>query len=262
MHPALRHTAHRPFPLPGRPWLFRQTWKDLLFAHWPADTEALRPLVPASVEIDTFGGAAWVGVVPFRMAGIAPRGLPAVPWVSATAELNLRLYVTCRGVPGVWFLSLDAANPLAVWVARRFFHLPYYRADMNARREGEAVVYRSARRRSDRSDTSTAPVALEATYRPTSGVFHSTPGTLEHFLTERYCLFTTAPAAGEPVGSPRGRVLRGDIHHAPWPLQRAAAEVAVNTVASAQGVAVEGEPHLLFSRSLKVALWPLTDAGE
>ena len=258
MHPAFRHTDHRPFPLPDRPWLFRQTWNDLLFAHWPADAEALRPLVPASVQIDTFGGSAWVGVVPFRMTGIAPRGLPAVPWLSATAELNLRLYVTHRGTPGVWFVSLDAASAPAVWVARNFFHLPYFHADMAARREGESVVYRSARRRPER----TAAVALEATYRPTSGVFRSRPGTLEHFLTERYCLFTTLPAPGEPVGSPRGRLLRGDIHHAPWPLQRAAAEFAVNTVASAQNVALEGAPLLHFSRALQVALWRLVPADR
>ena len=128
MHPSLRQTDHRPWPLPPGPWTWRQQWCDLLFAHWPMPVAALRALVPPVLEIQEFDGTSWVGVVPFHMRGVMRRPLPDLPWVSAFAELNLRLYVVHGGRPGVWFVSLDAANPLAVWAARTFFHLPYFHA--------------------------------------------------------------------------------------------------------------------------------------
>jgi len=120
----LTDTAHRPWPLPERPWIMTQTWHDLLFAHWPVDKERLRAKLPPGIALDLFDGQAWLGVVPFRMSNVAPRGLPALPWVSAFPELNVRTYVTRDGKPGVYFFSLDAANPLAVQTARTLFHLP------------------------------------------------------------------------------------------------------------------------------------------
>ena len=145
-HPALESTAHRPWPLPSGRWAWRQSWRDLLFAHWPVAVADVRPLVPPALAIDTYDGATWLGIVPFRMAGVMLRPLPDLPWVSAFPELNVRVYVTRDGRPGVWFLSLDAANPLAVAAARLLFHLPYYNADMEIRPEGEAFAYRSLRR--------------------------------------------------------------------------------------------------------------------
>ena len=110
----LEKTAHRPWPMPAAPWVMTQTWNDLLFAHWPVDGDALRKLVPATFELDRFDGTAWLGVVPFHMTNVAPRFVPALPWVSAFPELNVRTYVTVAGQPGVFFFSLDAGNPLAV----------------------------------------------------------------------------------------------------------------------------------------------------
>jgi uncharacterized protein YqjF (DUF2071 family) len=124
MHPALSKVDHRPWPLPSGPWRMRQSWRDLLFAHWPVPAARLRALVPAPLEIDEHDGSSWVGVVPFRMAGVAPRPLPDLPYLSAFPELNLRLYVRLDGKAGVWFISLDAANRAAVWGARLLFHLP------------------------------------------------------------------------------------------------------------------------------------------
>src|SRR5262245_4554326 len=109
----------------------RMSWHDLLFAHWPVPVAAMRALVPAPLEVDTFDGAAWIGVVPFRMTRVGPLWLPPIPGVSSFAELNVRTYVTRDDKPGVWFFSLDAANPLAVRTARRFFHLPYFHAAMS-----------------------------------------------------------------------------------------------------------------------------------
>ena len=243
MHPALRRTAHRPWPLPRGPWVMRQSWLDLLFAHWPVPATALRPLVPPSLSIQEHDGTSWVGVVPFRMEGVMARALPDLPGVSAFAELNLRLYVERDGKPGVWFVSLDAANSLAVWAARRFFHLPYFRADMSAREEAGRIRYDSVRRASG------ARVAFRGTYGPTSDVIDAEPGSLEHFLTERYCLY--AQDAG-------GAILRAEIHHAPWPLQRASVEIEENTIGGAQGIMLAAAPPLVhFARRLDVVVWPI-----
>jgi uncharacterized protein len=248
VHPALLRTDHRPWPLPRRPWRMRQTWVDLLFAHWPVPAAALRALVPASLEIQEHEGTSWVGVVPFRMEGVMARGLPDLPGVSAFAELNLRLYVAVDGKPGVWFVSLDAAHSLAVWAARRFFHLPYFRADMDATEEAGHIQYRSVRRGAG------PRVAFRGAYRPISDVSEARPGSLEHFLTARYCLYTQ---------DRRGTLQRGEIHHAPWPLQRASAEIVENTIGDAQGIALPGPPPLLhFSRRIDVVVWPLEHVGQ
>jgi uncharacterized protein YqjF (DUF2071 family) len=130
MKTILQDTAHRPWPLPMGSWVMAQTWHDLLFAHWPVDTQRLRTLIPEPLEIDQFDGQAWLAVVPFRMSGIRLRWTPAVPWLSAFPELNVRTYVKSGGRPGVWFFSLDAGNALALAIARAWFHLPYYRARM------------------------------------------------------------------------------------------------------------------------------------
>src|SRR5262245_8108052 len=142
----LDDTAHRPWPVPRRPWLLRMQWHDLLFMHWAIPAAAIRGYIPPALTIDTFESWAWIGVVPFRMADVAPCFVPAVPWLSAFAELNVRTYVTIGGKPGVWFFSLDAANPVAVEAARDVFHLNYYNARMRCDRQGDAVAYQSARR--------------------------------------------------------------------------------------------------------------------
>ena len=128
MTPVLKEVAHRLGPLPAGPWVMAQSWHDLLFAHWQVDAIVLGSLLPSQLQIDTFEGSAWLAIVPFRMTGVRLRGTPALPWLSVFPELNVRTYVTCDGQPGVWFFSLDAGNPLAVTIARAWFHLPYFRA--------------------------------------------------------------------------------------------------------------------------------------
>lgn len=242
MHPAFSCTDHRPWPVPQRRWTWRQSWHDLLFAHWPVPTSLVRPLVPPSLEVQEFDGTSWVGLVPFRMTGVAPRLVPDMPGLSAFPEMNLRLYVEHQGQAGVWFISLDAANPLAVWAARRFFHLPYFRAQMRLQQVGERIEYESRRTEGP------AAVHFSGSYQPTGAVYQARPGTLEHFLTERYCLYTQTT---------RGTLLRGHVHHVPWPLQSAELEIAVNDVAGPQGVPLTGPPALLhFSRRLDVVIWP------
>src|SRR5882672_11147043 len=163
-----------------------QSWHDLLFAHWPVDAAVLRPLLPPQLQIDTFEGHAWLAVVPFHMTGVRLRGAPAVPWLSAFPELSVRTYVTCGGKPGVWFFCLDAGNSLAVAIARAWFHLPYFRARMScAEREGW-IHYQSVRTHRG------APAGLlKGRYRSVGEAFSPHRGTLEYFLTERYCLYAT-----------------------------------------------------------------------
>ena len=218
----------------------KQVWHDLLFAHWPVPAATLRPLLPAQLELDTFSGECWIGVIPFHMSGIRARGLPALPGLSRFPELNVRTYVTYGGKPGVYFFSLDAANLPAVWAARRFYHLPYFHADMVSTERSGSIHYWSRRYR--------AAAEFRGIYRPTSAPKLSEKETLEHFLSARYCLYTTH----------RGQVYRSDIHHLPWPLQQAEAELKVNTVAAASGLALPGTaPSLLFARQLEVLIWPL-----
>lgn len=237
----LEHTDHRPWPLPDRPWAWRQTWHDLLFAHWPIPASELRPLIPRELTLQTFDGSAWLGVVPFRMTGVMRRPLPDLPWISAFAEVNLRTYVELGGKPGVWFLSLDAANPLAVWAARRFYHLPYFHARMEVTRRNGEIRYRSTRR----SDP--AGLTFEARYAPSSDPYEAEAGHLDHWLTERYRLY--APRRD-------GRIYLTEVHHRPWPLQEAWAEIQRNELPDPHGLTCDGRPVLLhFSRRLDVRVW-------
>lgn len=236
-HHSLSRQGHRPWPIPGRPWTWRQTWHDLLFMHWPLPASVLRPLVPEKLELEQFGGTAWLAVVPFRMTGVMRRPWPDLPWVSAFPELNVRTYVTLDGKPGVWFLSLDAANWLAVWAARRFFHLPYYLADISLIENESGITYRSTRPGAE----------VEVTYRATSDAYLAKKGSLEHWLTERYCLYAEAP---------EGTIWRNEVHHHPWPLRSAAATIERNTLLQTHGISVQEPPALLhFSRRLEVVVW-------
>src|SRR5690349_19575992 len=168
MHPAFARTDHRPWQLPAREWSWRQSWLDLLFVHWPVPKASLRDLVPRELEIQEFDGTSWIGLVPFRMEGVMRRPLPDMPGLSAFPELNVRLYVEHEGKPGVWFLSLDATNQLAVRAARRFFHLPYHHARITMASVGESFHYRAQR-------SAPNPV-LDVEYRPISSVYQSRPG--------------------------------------------------------------------------------------
>src|SRR6266567_271871 len=242
MKAILQGVAHRPWPLLAGPWVMAQSWHDLLFAHWAVDSERLRAFIPDRLEIDSFDGQAWLAVVPFRMSGVRLRGAPAVPWLSVFPELNVRTYVKYRGKPGVWFFSLDAGNALAVAIARAWFHLPYFRARMSCHERDGYIHYRSAR-----THLRSPSALLECRYRPSNKMFFPQLGTLEHFLTERYCLYTS---------SANGRLIRGEIHHPAWPLQLAEAEFSRNSMADAAGVQLPVSKRLLhFAKRQDVLVW-------
>jgi uncharacterized protein len=238
----LKETAHRPWPLPGGPWIMAQSWHDLLFAHWPVKTEILRPLIPSGLAIDNFDGTAWIGIVPFSMTGVRLRGTPPLPWLSAFPELNVRTYVTAENKPGVWFFSLDAANALAVAAARITFHLPYFRARMNCKKNEDWIQYRS-----ERVHRGAPEATLLVKYKPLGETFAPRSATLERFLTERYCLYSA---------DAHGRIFRGEIHHPEWALQRVEAEFSRNSMVEAAGVTLPRlEPLLHFARRQDMVAW-------
>jgi uncharacterized protein YqjF (DUF2071 family) len=219
-----------------------QRWHDLLFAHWPVSVPLIRALVPKTLTVDTFEGRAWVGVVPFHMSGVRIRGMPALPGLSAFPELNVRTYVTAGNRPGVWFFSLDASNRIAVEIARRWFALPYLTARMIVDSRDGWIAYES--RRTDRRGREATFVGR---YRPAAAPFHSVRGTLDHWLTERYCLYAVRPD---------GALHRAEIHHRPWPLQSAEAELLTNTMARATGIELPDQPPILhFAGRLDVTIW-------
>jgi uncharacterized protein YqjF (DUF2071 family) len=216
-----------------------QTWHDLLFAHWTVDVARLRAKVPGVFELDLHDGQAWIGVVPFYMANVSVRGVPSLPFVSEFPELNVRTYVSAGGKPGVYFFSLDAGSALAVKAARVLLNLPYFTASMRVDRVGSRVRYASSRPDS-RAD-------LIAEYEPSGPPSPSARGSLEHFLTERYCLYHI---------DRRGRPYRLDIHHPPWPLQPAIATLTRNTMADAASISLPDQAPLLhFSKRQDVVTW-------
>jgi len=253
----------RPRGLP----LMHQTWGKLLFMHWPVAAEVLRPLIPAPLSIDTFAGRPWIGVVPFTMWGIRASFLPPLPGTSSFHELNVRTYVHYEGVPGVWFFSLDAANSLAVWGARRFYHLPYFKARMSLRQEGNSIEYSSTRTAedtyarffSDDADGFSAaldaaqfqdvsPAGLQTSWRIAAALPPAKPGSIEFFLTERYCLYAYH----------RGVVYRGRIFHEPWSLRVATVDSLQSTMIESLGITPpDGEPLLHYAESIGVDIWRL-----
>ena len=233
-------------PRTDHSWTMVQTWHNLLFAHWPLPPSALRPFVPPQLELETFEGQAWVGVVPFHMSDIRWRGRWPLPLAHRFAELNVRTYVRYGDRSGVFFFSLDAASWVAVVGARLLYHLPYFYAHMRV-----TVVDRVMHYTSQRRHPGSRPATFEATYRPTGEATPAPPGSLEQWLVERYALFTV---------DRRGRVYRGDIAHEPWPLQPAEAEIRANTMLP-PGIPLPARPPLLhYAERLEVRIWPLVVA--
>lgn len=245
---ALGEVDHRPWPLSERPWLMGQTWHDLLFAHWRLAPEALEELVPRPLRLDLHDGDAWLGVTPFDLRGLRLHGTPAAPWISHFPELNVRTYVEFEGKPGIYFFSLDAARKPAVAAARRGYRLPYFHARMRIERRGDSVHYES--RRIDRSGPG---AQFRGVYGPTGPRLPIEQGSLPRWLAERYCVY---------VVDDRHQVLRGDIHHRPWPLQPAGAEFAVNTMARPLGVDLDDAPLLHYSARQDTLIWNLEPVGS
>lgn len=238
-HP-LAVTHHRPWPLPKKPHRWRQQWLDLLFAHWHIPSSLIQPIIPKPLVLEQEDGMAWIAVVPFKMADVAPRFLPAIPGLSAFPEINLRAYVHYQGKPGVWFFSLDASQPIAVWAAKRMFHLPYFQSKIQMTMQQDAVRYDSLRQ-------NTTNARFSGVYRGKGKVFLSEKGSIEHLLTERYCMYAQNKS---------GQLFRTEVHHEPWPLQHAELQIQHLELTQWLGFELTSPPDLLhFSKGVRVIAW-------
>lgn len=215
----------------------RMRLNDLLFMHWPIQAHALRELIPPRLKIDTYGGQAWIGIVALRLTGVRLKHLPPLPRMSSFPELNVCTYVQAAEKPGVWFFSLDVPNPGVVRLARWLFDLPYWVARTSFVRRDDQVHFHSRR-----IHRGAPPAELRVRYRPTGDIYEAAQGTLDHWLTERYYLYTVDRA---------NRIRRGVIHHGPWRLQPAEAAIETNTMTAPLGIQLpESVPRLHFARGV------------
>lgn len=234
----------RTWPVPVRSPAMRMKWHDLLFMNWPVDPELVSPHLPHGLELDLYDGKAWISVVPFTMSGVAPRWVPDIPWLSAFPELNVRTYVVHDDKPGVWFFTLDATNKVAVRVARTLFHLNYVDAKITAERNDNWIHYRSLR-----IDKNYPAAELRVDYRPVGDPFLAEPGSLDDWLTSRYCLY---------VANRKGRLFRGEIEHEPWQLRETQAVTHANTMLNAYQIPLADEPvRMQFAKRTDVVAWSL-----
>lgn len=220
--------------MPEGPWVMEQGWYDLLFAHWQVPQHQMRHLVPAPLEVDTYDESAWVSITPFRLK-MRPRGLGIAGALWSFAEMNFRTYVCYEGIPGIFFFSLDAASLLAVTGARMLYRLPYFHARMHMKKTDSEIEYASSR--------FIVPAEFKGRYTPVSDAFEAAQGSLSHWLAERYCLYV----------SDGQRVWRGEIHHGPWRLQNAEAEIMTNTLPERVKLTLPARPDLVqFSERQEV----------
>jgi len=241
----LADVAHRTSPLSQKPWLMTQLWDNLAFMHWPVPTEVLRRVVPEPLELDLHEGQGWIGVVPFWIPDESLRGRVKVPLAGSFVELNVRTYVTMEGKGGVYFISLDASNHVAVLAARFLYTLPYYFAKMNFDMDNDGWIhYRSVRRHGG-----SPPADFKASYRPVGAPLPYDPNSIERWLSERYALYTVDD----------GHVYRGDIHHPIWTLHAAEARIESNTMTTVAGIDLPPTAPLLhYSPRQETIIWPLT----
>lgn len=236
MYKEYKELEHRPYELPASPWLMTQVWRDLLFMHFPVSADIVKSYIPGDLELDTFENKAWISIIPFRITNMRARGLPLIPYLNAYLELNVRTYVTYKGIPGIYFFSLDADHLLAVAGARALAGLPYKRAAMSFHKNEKDMEVVSQRIGSTET--------LKVSYRSGSILFEPLPGSIDHWLLERYCLYTYWG----------GSLLRGDIHHDKWKVTAAEASIHTNTMTS---FSLSQPPLLHYSNRRRFFFYPL-----
>lgn len=241
-------TAYRQWPRPDFSPCTRMSWHEVLYMHWPLQPCHLQSLIPEGLELDTREGVAWVGIVPFRLSGVAARWLPPLPLISRFPEVTVRTYVTMGGKPGLWYFSLDATNPFAVFLAKCVFALPYNEASISLVNDGLWKRFRCQRRCPEQG-----PAELDVEYRPVGPTYQTREGTLEHFLTARYCIYTRDKS---------GELLRGEIDHPPLKLRNAQAIIHRNTMLQSLGLALPDQcPRLMYVHHTRVGSWRNQKAG-
>ena len=233
----LNITEHRDVPLPDGPWLMTQKWNDLLFMHLPVSTDILRERIPSGLELDTYGGEAWVSILPFRISNMRFRKMPPLPFIHSSLQLNVRTYVKRRGVPGIYLFSLDADNLPAV-IGARVISLPYYYAKMSMNKKN--IIYSGCERKG------TTIAAFEGSYRPISDAYYPKQSTLIHWLVERYHLWFYR----------KHSLYRGDVHHKPWKVCDAEVFISKqNMLTEFPQEFVTGNPIFNYAASKRVLFW-------
>ncbi|RUL49875.1 YqjF family protein [Lysinibacillus antri] len=229
------------FNLPSFPWIMKQTWSENLFVHYPVKKEHLQKLIPKPLQLDTYDNRAWVSIVPYFIQNMRGHGMPAIPGTKEFAGFNLRTYVRANEKPGVYFFHLGASNWFATKGAKTFFQLPYFYEDIRMDKEKEMVHFQ-------------APGKLVCAYKGASKPYHPSKGSLDEWLVERYCLYTT---------NQKGKLFQGNILHPSWVLYDAEAEFQENTLLSRYNITPESDrPILHFAHKREVAIWPLVSPNQ
>lgn len=246
MHKAFLETEQRPFPLPDRPWLMAQAWHHLLFCHWEADKDEIEKLLPEELKVDLYQDKAYIGIVPFKAKNTRMRHLPRPPYIHTFLEMNIRTYVTYKGVPGIYFLTMEADKWLAVTGPRVASFLPYRKARMHMSEKRNWIHFQSETIGPDKEQNS-----LDVLYRPAGKPFSPYPDSLAYWLFERYCYFTVH----------KNTVYRGDIHHSRWSVHEA--EVMINKLPVLPPLTDIYKSKPLFHYSLKKQTysWSVTRIG-
>ncbi|WP_051681372.1 YqjF family protein [Virgibacillus alimentarius] len=243
----LQTTKHREFPTPKLPWVMTQKWEHVLFIHWPVPKKILREHVPSILDIDTYDGKAWIGVLPFEVSDVRIRGLPRIPFYNSLLEVNVRTYVKYNGISGTYFFSLDA-NKLAIVLGARMLTLPYKNAAIKIKKSSH-IEFLCKRR-----ELKINPAIFQASYKPlTKSYSNAIPGTLAHWLIERYRLWTV-----------KGKTLyQGDIHHKPWSLSPVTAEIKRHTLINFLSESSCSSPPVVhYSLAQRALIWPLRKIGS
>ena len=251
----LYSVEHRPWLPPDAQWLISQSWNDVLFAHFAMEPSTLRPLVPEALTLELYDGAAWLTISPFCTSHLRPSGVPPLPMLSFFPQVNVRTCVRRDDKPGIFNFSVDAANLSAVWFARVFFRMQYWHATIQmsgatmparrARESGKDTIRFRGRRMHGPAALS-GPATFEIAYYPEGLAERARPGSLDEFLTERYCVYSYN----------RGKLYRTELHHQPWPLQRVGVELQTNTLTEPLGLTLPLKPDLChFSRCNKLLTW-------
>ena len=248
MYFELNETKHRPIPFPKGPWLLTQVWNDMLFLHYQYDPSLIRPYVPIDFELDLFEDKAWVSIIPFKVTKMRPRGLPHIPFLHTYLELNVRTYVKYKGIPGIYFFSLDADKSLAVMGAQVGLGLPYKKAQMTFLQEDDQFYFRSKR------NGAGSNYQFDVHYERQKILYEPLPDSLDYWLLERYCMYSI-------LGD---LVIRGDIHHDQWKVGMVHAEETVNTMLSSlqDGALHYSSSHMHYSRRKRFLFYPPKVVGK
>jgi uncharacterized protein YqjF (DUF2071 family) len=243
---------HRPWLPPDSHWLLSQSWNDVLLLHFAMKPETLRRLVPEELTLELYEGVAWLTISPFSASHVRPSGVPPLPGISFSSQISVRTYVTMGGKPGIYYFSMDTTNLSTVWFARMFFRMQYWHssiqvsgATINSPKTQNAEIHFRARRLHGPAAQNGA-ARLDVEYAPEGAPTRARTGSLNEFLTERYCVYSCH----------RKSFYRTEIHHQPWPLQQVQVDLRDNSMAEPLGLTLPEEPELChFSRSLKMLTW-------